>query len=58
MTMMNIPGHKFEIIMDKIILGGKGTYGIDRQFLHLEAVSVYRGSKVIDLEEIRPEELR
>ena len=49
---------KFQTIMGSVVLGGEKTYGIKRQFLHPMVVSVYRGGKVHDIEQILPSELR
>lgn len=55
---IGVPGKQFDTIMGPITLGGKQTYGIDRQFLHPIVISVIRGGKLIDLEEVKPIGLR
>lgn len=49
---------KFMTVVGPTKFGGKETYGIDRALLHPVVISVYRGGKVIDLDELVPFGLR
>lgn len=53
-----ITTHKMETVLGPVVIGGRETYGIDRQFLFPMVANVVRGGKVINLEEILPFQLR
>ena len=48
----------YDTVWGRLVIGGKETYGIDRQFLHPMVVSEVRGGKLVDIEQILPAALR
>ncbi len=53
-----ITTHKMDTVLGPVVIGGKGDYGINRQFLYPMVANVCRGGKILNLEEILPFELR
>jgi branched-chain amino acid transport system substrate-binding protein len=49
---------KFETVWGPLALGGKETYGIDRQFLYPLVISEVRGGKVVDVAQVMPAALK
>lgn len=49
---------RFETVWGPLALGGKETYGIDRQFLYPLVISAIRGGKVVDLAQVLPAALK
>jgi branched-chain amino acid transport system substrate-binding protein len=45
---------RFETVWGPLVIGGKDTYGIDRQFLYPLVISEVRGGKVVDLAQVLP----
>jgi branched-chain amino acid transport system substrate-binding protein len=43
----------FETVWGKLVIGGKDTYGIDRQFLYPLVISEVRDGKVVDLAQVQ-----
>ena len=44
----------FDTVWGKLVLGGKETYGIDRQFLYPLVISEIRDGKVVDIAQVLP----
>jgi branched-chain amino acid transport system substrate-binding protein len=49
---------RFETVWGPLALGGKETYGIDRQFLYPLVISEVRGGQVVDVAQVLPAALR
>jgi branched-chain amino acid transport system substrate-binding protein len=49
---------RFETVWGPLAIGGKETYGIDRQFLYPLVISEVRGGKVIDVAQVLPAALQ
>jgi branched-chain amino acid transport system substrate-binding protein len=49
---------RFETVWGPLALGGKETYGIDRQFLYPLVISEVRGGKVVDVAQVLPAALK
>jgi branched-chain amino acid transport system substrate-binding protein len=49
---------RFETVWGPLALGGKETYGIDRQFLYPLVISEVRGGKVVDIAQVLPAALK
>jgi branched-chain amino acid transport system substrate-binding protein len=49
---------RFETVWGPLVIGGKETYGIDRQFLYPLVISEVRGGKVVDLAQVLPAALK
>jgi branched-chain amino acid transport system substrate-binding protein len=49
---------RFETVWGPLAIGGKETYGIDRQFLYPLVISEVRGGKVVDVAQVVPAALR
>jgi branched-chain amino acid transport system substrate-binding protein len=49
---------RFETVWGSLVIGGKETYGIDRQFLYPLIISEIRGGKVVDLAQVLPAALK
>jgi branched-chain amino acid transport system substrate-binding protein len=49
---------RFETVWGSLAIGGKETYGIDRQFLYPLIISEVRGGKVVDLAQVLPAALQ
>jgi branched-chain amino acid transport system substrate-binding protein len=43
----------FDTVWGKLVIGGKATYGIDRQFLYPLVISEVRDGKVVDLAQVQ-----
>jgi branched-chain amino acid transport system substrate-binding protein len=48
----------FDTVWGKLVLGGKDTYGIDRQFLYPVVISEIRDGKVVDIAQVLPAALK
>jgi branched-chain amino acid transport system substrate-binding protein len=48
----------FDTVWGKLVLGGKETYGIDRQFLYPMVISEVRDGKVVDIAQVLPSALK
>src|SRR5262249_51985823 len=48
----------FDTVWGKLVLGGKDTYGIDRQFLYPMVISEIRDGKVVDIAQVLPAALK
>jgi len=48
----------FDTVSGRLVLGGKDTYGIDRQFLYPMVISEIRDGKVIDIAQVLPAALK
>ena len=48
----------FDTVWGKLVLGGKDTYGIDRQFLYPMVISEVRDGKVVDIAQVLPAALK
>jgi branched-chain amino acid transport system substrate-binding protein len=48
----------FDTVWGKLVLGGKETYGIDRQFLYPMVISEIRDGKVVDIAQVLPAALK
>ena len=48
----------FDTVWGKLVLGGKETYGIDRQFLYPLVISEIRDGKVVDIAQVLPAALK
>ena len=49
---------RFETVWGPLVIGGKETYGIDRQFLYPLVISEIRGGKVVDVAQVVPAALK
>ena len=49
---------QFQTVWGPLALGGKETYGIDRQFLYPLVISEVRGGKVVDIAQVLPNALK
>jgi branched-chain amino acid transport system substrate-binding protein len=49
---------RFDTVWGPLAIGGKETYGIDRQFLYPFVISEVRGGKVVDVAEVTPAALK
>jgi branched-chain amino acid transport system substrate-binding protein len=49
---------QFQTVWGPLALGGKETYGIDRQFLYPLVISEVRGGKVVDIAQVLPAALK
>ena len=49
---------RFETVWGPLAIGGKETYGIDRQFLYPLVISEVRGGKVVDVAQVVPTALK
>jgi branched-chain amino acid transport system substrate-binding protein len=49
---------RFETVWGPLAIGGKETYGIDRQFLYPLVISEVRGGKVVDVAQVLPAALK
>jgi branched-chain amino acid transport system substrate-binding protein len=49
---------RFDTVWGPLVIGGKETYGIDRQFLYPLVISGIKGGKVVDLAQVVPAALR
>ncbi len=49
---------RFETVWGPLVIGGKETYGIDRQFLYPLVISEVRGGQVVDLAQVLPAALK
>ena len=49
---------RFETVWGPLAIGGKETYGIDRQFLYPLVISEVRGGKVVDVAQVLPAALQ
>jgi branched-chain amino acid transport system substrate-binding protein len=49
---------RFETVWGPLAIGGKETYGIDRQFLYPLVISEVRGGQVVDLAQVLPAALK
>src|SRR5439155_1500063 len=48
----------FETVWGRLVIGGKETYGIDRQFLYPVVISEVRDGKVVDIAQVLPTALK
>ena len=48
----------FDTVWGSLAIGGKDTYGIDRQFLYPFVISEVRGGKVVDVAQVTPAALK
>ena len=48
----------FDTVWGKLVLGGRETYGIDRQFLYPLVISEIRDGKVVDIAQVLPAALK
>ena len=48
----------YETVWGTLVIGGKETYGIDRQFLYPVVISEIRGGKLVDLTQVLPTALK
>src|SRR5882724_2610830 len=48
----------FDTVWGRLVLGGKETYGIDRQFLYPVVISEIRDGKVVDIAQVLPNALK
>jgi branched-chain amino acid transport system substrate-binding protein len=49
---------RFETVWGPLVIGGKETYSIDRQFLYPLVISEVRGGQVVDLAQVLPAALK
>jgi len=49
---------RFETVWGPLVIGGKETYGIDRQFLYPLVISEVRGGEIVDLAQVLPAALK
>ncbi len=49
---------RFETVWGPLVIGGKETYGIDRQFLYPLVISEVRDGKVVDVAQVVPAALK
>jgi branched-chain amino acid transport system substrate-binding protein len=49
---------RFETVWGPLVIGGKETYGIDRQFLYPLVISEVRDGKIVDLTQVLPAALK
>jgi branched-chain amino acid transport system substrate-binding protein len=49
---------RFETVWGPLVIGGKETYGIDRQFLYPLVISEVRGGKIVDVAQVLPAALK
>jgi branched-chain amino acid transport system substrate-binding protein len=49
---------RFETVWGPLVIGGKETYGIDRQFLYPLVISEVRGGQVVDVAQVLPAALK
>jgi branched-chain amino acid transport system substrate-binding protein len=57
-VLASLTGKPFDTVWGKLVLGGKETYGIDRQFLYPVVISEIRDGKVIDIAQVLPAALK
>jgi branched-chain amino acid transport system substrate-binding protein len=48
----------YDTVWGRLAIGGKETYGIDRQFLYPMTISEMRGGKSVDIEQVLPAALK
>ena len=48
----------YDTVWGRLVIGGKETYGIDRQFLYPLVISEIRGGKSVDIEQVLPTALK
>ena len=48
----------YDTVWGRLVIGGKETYGIDRQFLYPAVISEIRGGKPVDIDQVLPAALR
>jgi len=53
-----LTGRPYETVWGPLVIGGKETYGIDRQFLYPVVISEVRDGRVIDLAQVLPAALK
>ena len=49
---------RFETVWGPLVIGGKETYGIDRQFLYPLVISEVRAGKIVDVAQVVPAALK
>ena len=49
---------RFETVWGPLVIGGKETYGIDRQFLYPLVISEVREGKIVDITQVLPAALK
>jgi branched-chain amino acid transport system substrate-binding protein len=57
-VLATITRERFETVWGPLAIGGKETYGIDRQFLYPLVISEVRGGKVVDVAQVVPSALQ
>jgi branched-chain amino acid transport system substrate-binding protein len=53
-----LTSRKYETVWGELVIGGKETYGIDRQFLYPLVISEIRDGKAVDLAQMVPQALK
>jgi branched-chain amino acid transport system substrate-binding protein len=53
-----LTSRKYETVWGPLVIGGKETYGIDRQFLYPLVISEVRDGKAVDLAQMLPQALK
>jgi hypothetical protein len=48
----------YDTVWGRLAIGGKETYGIDRQFLYPMTISEMRSGKSVDIEQVLPAALK
>lgn len=48
----------YDTVWGRLVIGGKETYGINRQFLYPVVISEIRGGKTVDIEQVLPAALK
>ena len=48
----------YDTVWGRLVIGGKETYRIDRQFLYPMVISEIRGGKIVDIEQVLPAALK
>src|SRR5438552_2173916 len=53
-----LTSRQYDTVWGRLAIGGKETYGIDRQFLYPMTISEMRGGKSVDIEQVLPAALK
>jgi ABC-type branched-subunit amino acid transport system substrate-binding protein len=53
----HLAGKKFDSAWGPVVVGGKGTYGVDHQFLRPITITQYQNGKMVDVGSAIPRDL-
>ena len=53
----HLAGKKFDSAWGPVVVGGKGTYGVDHQFLRPITITQYQNGKMVDVGSAMPRDL-